>query len=210
MKYLIISVISLLFLTSCEEVIDLELDSVEPRLVIDAALERRINSDGVVIEFNQVLLSLTTDVFDSIPNPVNNAQVSITNLSNGNVFRMQSGNPGEFSIWPGGFPIGFPQNGRFEVQNDVEYKLTVVYENETYEATEILNPSTPIDNILQFEDTNAFKEPEDVAFKIVYTDIPGEGNFYTFNINNANFITVEDTFIIDGEQFDFNYFFNCQ
>jgi len=66
MKYLIISVISLLFLTSCEEVIDLELDSVEPRLVIDAALERRINSDGVVIEFNQVLLSLTTDVFDSI------------------------------------------------------------------------------------------------------------------------------------------------
>ena len=208
MKYIVISLISLFFLTSCEDVIDLELDSVEPRLVIDAALERQINEDGEIVEFNKVILSLTTDVFDATPSPVNFADVSITNMSNEDVFRMRNvNNRGEFSIWPDGFPVGFPANGMFQVENDVEYKLTVIHEGETYEATEVLNPSVPIDFLLQFEDTRNFKEPQDVAFTIAYTDRPGEGDFYTFNVNNTNFITTEDTFIIDGAPFDFDYFF---
>ena len=63
-------------LASCEEVIELELENSEPRLVVEGTI-----SEG---ELATIQLTLTSDYFDDInPQVVENATVSITDVQLG-------------------------------------------------------------------------------------------------------------------------------
>lgn len=199
MKYILFFLISLLVFTSCEEVIDVDLDTSETRLVIDAKIERKHFPSGEITQEVIVDLSLTTSFFEPTPTFINDAEVSLTDMNTGTVYSAQN-----FNNTNGQYII---VNSDFVVQNDTEYLLTVLYNNETYEATEILNPSVPIDNLFQFKNNNAFSDPEDVAINITFQDLEGVGDYYVFNIDNNNFLATDDEFIIDGESFSFDYFY---
>lgn len=200
MKKIFFLIINILVITSCEEVIDVDLDSDTGRLVIDARVERIYNTPaGEIINEVFVNLSLTTSFYDTTPNYVNNAQVSLTDLSSNIVYNLESINgTGLYSIL---------SSSNFEVQNDTEYLLTVVSDNETYQASEVLNVSVPIDNVFQFKASEEIIDPEDVAVNITFTDIVGPESYYIFGFNNMNFLATDDEFIIDGEDFSFEYFY---
>lgn len=198
MKNLILFLVSLLTLTSCEEIIDVDLETADSKLVIDAKIERiHTNETAEAITEVEVILSLTTAFNEISPSYVNNAVVSLTDLSSGVLYRMENNlNDGRYHIIL----------EDFEVLNDTEYLLTVIYNEETYEAREVLNPSVPIDNLFQIKNNNAFSDPEDVAVNITFTDIEGPGSHYIFKFDGVNFLATDDEFIIDGAPFNFDFF----
>jgi hypothetical protein len=65
---------------TCEDVIDVDLNEAEPRLVIEASINWFKNTPG---NNQSIKLSLSGPFFDDSLPPANGAEVTITNSSNG-------------------------------------------------------------------------------------------------------------------------------
>ncbi len=177
---------------SCEDVIDVDLPTSEPRLVIDALIG--FNSrNGDPITVGEVKLTLTAPFFDDEVPPALNAEVEIIDDESGEIFPLVEGDPGIFST-------GFP-----ELQFNRDYTLSIRYDGETYSATERLNPSPVIDNAVQ-GDGFLFDQDEETEVIITFTDIPGERNDYLFSFGFDNFLVIDDEFFQDSE-ITFSYFY---
>ncbi|MBT8376748.1 MAG: DUF4249 domain-containing protein [Winogradskyella sp.] len=163
MKKIILVIVGLLVITSCEDVIDVDLNSVEPRLVIDASINWFKNSTG---NEQHIKLSLVTSFFDETVPPANNAIVTITD-SNNNIFNfLEDGNTGIY------------KTDTFIPVIDEIYTLNIVYDNETYIAQEQLKSVSEIDFVEQ-NDNGGFSG-NDIELKAFYTDPVDEENYYLF------------------------------
>ena len=76
-------IILIFSLSSCEDVIDVELDTAAPRLVVEASIDWEKGTDG---SYQKIKLTTTTDYFGTEIPTVSNAIVSITNLNSGQIF----------------------------------------------------------------------------------------------------------------------------
>ncbi|UII75562.1 DUF4249 domain-containing protein [Flagellimonas sp. HMM57] len=192
MKNSIYLLLSLFLLASCEEVIDIELPTSEPRLVIDAIIGYNQNN-GDPITIGQVKLTLTAPFLqDEIP-PAENATVTIIDEENGQSFPLVESDPGVF------------QNGFPDLEFDREYTLIVNYDGETYTATQQLIPAPVISSAVQ-GDGFLFDEEEETEVVITFTDTPNERNYYLFSFGFDNFLVVDDEFF-EGSDITFSYFY---
>ncbi len=179
--------LSLLFLFSaCEEVIDLDLQTQDPKLVIDAAIQWQKGTSGAV---QTIKLSTTTSFFSNDFPTVSGATVQLINSQNA-VFEFLETNPGDYVC------------NNFVPEINENYLLRVVYQNETYEAEQRLLP-TP--NILPEveQDNEAGVLGEDIALKFFFQDFVNEENFYKFRFDvefkaTPNLGTVEDRFVANN------------
>lgn len=163
MKKIIVIVIVFVFTFSCEDVIEVDLNEGQTRLVIDASINWLKNTTG---NEQSIRLSLTAPFFDENVEPANGATVSISDL-NGNTFDfIEDGNTGVYS------------NSNFIPVIDGVYSLSIVYNDELYTATETLKSVTPIDFIEQKDDGGFLGE--DIELKAFYTDPANIENFYFF------------------------------
>ena len=64
------------------------------------------------------------------------------------------------------------------LQLNIEYKLTILYKEETYTATETLYTVSPLEFVEQRDDGGF--TGEDIELKAFFTDPAGEQNFYFF------------------------------
>ncbi len=160
-NYLIIIVLFLNF--SCEDVIDIALDTAEPKLVIDASINWFKGSTGS----NQTIkLTLTAPYFsESIP-PANGAQVYITDTNNNTFNFVEAGNTGIYF------------NTEFIPVINATYTLFINYDGDMYTATETLKSVVPIDFVGQ-NNTGGFTG-EETQLKAFYTDPIDEANYYFF------------------------------
>ena len=71
-------------LCSCEKIIDVNVPSVEPKLVVDATFEVFFNENPVTAD-TEVKLTLTSDFFDENIRGVTDATVSLKDLSDNSV-----------------------------------------------------------------------------------------------------------------------------
>ena len=167
MKKLLIIIFVFSCLTNCEDVVDIDLDTAEPRLVIDASINWFKNTPG---NEQSIRLSLTAPFFDESVPPANGATVQITD-SNNNVFNfVEDGLTGIY------------RNNNFIPEIDETYVLTIFYEGETYTGTETLKSVVPIDSVEQ-EDEGGFTS-EDIELNAFYTDPAGIENYYFFEFIN--------------------------
>ncbi len=197
---LLLLLIPILYL-SCEDVINIDLPSSPPRLVINAGLERIFNNDGNFTDEATVRLSLSIPFFSTEPNYVENATVTITNLTTNQIFNIQN-----TSFGRGTYKNNTEDN--LSIDPNAEYKLTVVYNNITYESIEKLNVSTPIDQVKQVKRNNNFDEDE-FAIEIKYTDVPNMDNFYVFDFGWGNLQSINhEDFFEDGKQTPTTQFFD--
>ena len=197
MKQIIFIILLAIFTLSCEDVVDVELDNTTPRLVIDARLDNVW--DGVqFVRDGVVKLSLTTPFFSEEENPISNASVTITNTETGESESLINILDGRFEFTP---------NSSFLVTEDTPYKLTIIYNNEVYEATEVVQKSASIESLEQVKNTNDFS-PNDIALEVTYIERPERGNHYIFDLDDTNFIAVDDEFVVDGAPFTFTYFYD--
>jgi hypothetical protein len=160
----IIALLSLgLLFTTCEDVIEIELNNSEPRLVIDAGIDWLKNTTG---NEQSIKLTLTAPFFDENILPANGASVSISD-TNGNTFIFIEENNS-----------GIYRNNTFIPVIDATYVLSVFYNNELYTATETLKSVVPIDFVEQNNDGGFLGE--DIELKAFYTDPANIENYYFF------------------------------
>lgn len=164
LKYIIV----FLFLVSCEDVVDVDVSSEEPRLVIDASINWLKGTTG---NEQQIKLTLSAPFFDDDIPPANGANVNIVN-SNNDVF----------TFIEDGF-TGIYRNTNFVPVLNETYTLTILYEGDTYVGTEILQSVVPIDFVEQTE--NGGFAGEDIEIKAYYTDPEDAENFYFFEFDSS-------------------------
>ena len=157
-----------MFIISCEDVIEVDVPTAAPRLVIDASINWFKNTSG-----NQQLisLSLSAPYFDTEIPPANGAQVTITDTQNNTFNFIEQDNSGIYI------------NNNFIPEINGEYNLIINYQNEVYTATETLKSVTSVDFIEQ-KNNGGFSNDE-IEIKAYYTDPVNEDNFYFYRFINT-------------------------
>lgn len=165
MKIKYILLFSMLFLfVACEEVVDVNLNTAAPRLVIDAAIKWQKGTSG---NLQTIRLSTTTGYFsDEIPS-VSGATVSITDSQN-NIFTFtEVAQTGEYAC-----------SDFVPILNE-SYTLNVVVNGQSYSATENLQPVPVIDNITQ--SANGGFTGDEPEVRVFFTDNAITDDFYLFS-----------------------------
>ena len=181
-------ILALAFL-SCEEVVDIDLDTAPPRLVVDAALTWQKGTAG---NGQYIRLTTTAPFFsDDIP-VVSGATVNVTNSTN-TIF--------EF--------IEEPETGAYICNDFVPvlnetYVLTVIYGDQIFTASEVMKPVPAIDDIEQ-EDEAGFSG-EEIELKILFTDDAATSDYYLFSVRPQSeaapfYQTIDDHFIQGNQSF---------
>lgn len=164
-KNIILSLLCIILLTSCEKVIDVDLNNENPRLVVDAGLTYIKGTDGK----NQSLtLSTTTGFFDKGVPKVSGATVYVTNSSNTRFnFLEEPNTKGKYTCTNFAPLIG------------ETYVLTVIYNGETYKAQDKLSAVNQIDNVEQRADLGINKD--EYGIRVNFQDPATENNFYVIS-----------------------------
>ena len=161
MRALLLIFICCLFLTSCEDVIEIELNDAAPRLVVEANLHVRIETG---IAGGYIKLTTTAPFFDNIIPTVENAIVKIID---------ENGIHYPFTHTEDGFYYG-----DFIPQEDIDYTLEILYNEETYTATTYFVSGVPLKYVEQRNDGGF--GGDQIELKVFYSDPAGEENFYYF------------------------------
>lgn len=196
-KYIFIIIISL-FTFSCQDVIDVDLEEGDTRLVIDAYFNI-FNDDfnGSSVTQGGIQLSLTAAFFDDEIQTVSNATVYITNLTDNSILNFVETSTSGFFI---------PDTSEnFQPELNTTYELTVIYENETYIATTQRIPTVPIDNLE--EGDGVLFEGTEKEIIITYTDEGSRDDFYLFEFGPKLFRQSRDIFY-QGQTFNTSYFYS--
>ncbi len=169
MKAILIFFSLIILLTSCETVIEIDLDYMKPKLVIE----------GVINDFEDhciIQLSKTTDYFNQKTNPtVSDAVITLTDNA-GAVVKFNEIEPGKYSGESG------------QVKSRIEYSLNIFTEGELYVAEATIPQKVNIDSL------TCLYNPESIFYEVGYVvschfSDPGEShNFYrlkTYNINDG-------------------------
>ncbi|WP_116788418.1 DUF4249 domain-containing protein [Flavobacterium psychrotrophum] len=184
--------ISSLFLTGCEEVVDVDLETAAPRLVIDASINWEKETPGTV---QTIKLTTTTGYYNTEIPVVSNATVFITN-SRGFVYNFTE-TPGTGSYVCANF---LPESGQ-------TYVLTVINDGQTYTATETLYDVPNVTHIQQTDNGGFLGEDKEVRF--FFNDPADEENYYMVRYDTdvipfPEYDVMEDRFTNGNEMF--NYF----
>ena len=164
-RYIILSAFICL---SCEDPIDVNLNTAAPKLVIDASINWFKGTPG---NEQEIKLSLTAPYFDVAVPPANAAQVTITD-----------GNSNTFTFIEEG-STGIYKTDNFMPEIDGVYELTIVYNGETYSAQETLKSVSSVESVEQINE-GGFSGDE-TEIKAYYTDPGNETNFYFFEFTNT-------------------------
>lgn len=177
----------LIVLSSCNKVIDVDLNETDPKFVAEANYTAE---DSTV----RVQLSLTSSYFDSNPSTtLDNLVVIITDhLGNAQT-------------------VPFVSNGYYELTNyipifNTNYTLTVQYNGTTYTANSMMHPPVPLEDIT-YEYFPAFfgLEPGYLAY-LRFNDPPGVQNQYIIavSVNHVEMNKLTDLFLQDDDYSDGN------
>jgi hypothetical protein len=155
--------IGLILISGCEKVVDIDLNTMEPKLVIDATIKWQ---KGTVGNVQTIKLSTTTSYYNNQIPTVSGATVFITDAAN-NVFNFVESNVAGSYVCLNFTPV-----------LNRNYTLTVNSNGSTYIATETLKPVPQIDRIEQINNTGF--TGKDTEIKTYYTDNGLTEDYYLF------------------------------
>jgi hypothetical protein len=170
MKPILIFFSLIILLTSCESVIEIELDYMKPKLVIE----------GVINDFDNqciIKLSKTTDYFNHKTNPAVSGAVIILTDDAGTTIKFNEVEPGNY-LGEG-----------IQAESDINYTLSILSEGDNYVATATIPQKVNIDSL------TCLYNPESILYEVGYvvschfSDPVESRNFYrlkTYNINDKS------------------------
>lgn len=208
MRILFVLVVLVLSFWSCEDVIEVDLPTEEPRLVVEAV----IRVDTSVAQFPvRFKTTQTVGFFDEITIPDSPVEgmllLNETQADRPIIFIPDPAEPGTFvPQGPDGTAAtgGFMSPSTFENPDD-RWILSFEHKEQLYLAEFRYRPSVPIDNLEQGTET-LFDEDETEVI-VTFTDLEEREDFYVFDMDFGLFVTSEDRFF-NGEQFEFSYFYD--
>ena len=192
-KIYIYTILTVLLFSNCEKVVDIDVPTIEPKLIIDASFEVLFNESPVTANM-AVKLKLSTDYFNETIPTVSDAIVFLTNTADGSVINFSDVNlNGNFA------PII-----NFIPKDAIEYELTVVYKSEIYKGNATKVKSTQIDSAIQGDET--LFSGKETEVKVAFKDNVDNENYYLFNFTNNLFLPLEDRFF-NGTNYNFSFFY---
>ncbi len=175
---------------SCEDVIDVDLQTAPERLVIEASIDWEKGTSGN----NQTIKLSTSSAYfaESQNTPVTNAAVKVTNTNTLEEFIFTNENNGNYTT----------TNFTPIVGNT--YSLEVIYNSEIYSATETLQAVTDITRIEQ--STEKGFDDEALEVSVYFVDPEEEKNYYLFKFKQDGDLLFEleagDDEFINGNEVD--------
>ncbi len=157
----ILAFFGLILVSSCEKVVDIDLNTMAPKLVIDAAIKWQKGTLGNV---QTIKLSTTNSYYNDQVPTVSGATVFITDAAN-NVFNFVESNVAGSYVCSNFTPV-----------LNRNYTLTVNSNGATYIATETLKSVPSIDRMEQIN--NAGFSGKDIEIKSYYTDNGATQDYY--------------------------------
>ena len=192
-KIYIYTILTVLLFSNCEKVVDIDVPTIEPKLIIDASFEVLFNESPVKANV-VVKLKLSTDYFDDTIPTVSDAIVFLTNTADNAVINFSDVNlNGNFT------PII-----NFIPKDAIEYELTVIYKSEIYKGNATKVKSTQIDSAIQGDET--LFSGKEIEVKVAFKDNVDNENYYLFNFTNNLFLPLEDRFF-NGTNYNFSFFY---
>jgi len=173
------------FFTSCEDVVNVDLEEAAPRLVVDAAINWQKGTAG---NTQKIKLSTSTGYFNSSIPTVSGAVVNIKN-SLGTTFDFLETTPG----------TGEYICSTFIPTLNETYTLTVVANGQTLTATETLKPVPQIDKIEQQIKPGFGDEGDVIEVRTYFTDSGFTHDFYMVRFKATHKAIPE--FNIDDDEF---------
>lgn len=187
MKKIVYIVFCTGLLFSCQETISVDLNESAPRLVIDAKII--VTKDSLYSA--NVILSTTVPFFESQQNFVNDASVKLM-MENGDFRLLPFREDGKYSL-------------SFEDKTHQEYTLEVIYNDETYTATERLAQSVPLEYVVQINNGGFLGDV--IELRAYFNDPVGIENYYyleEFSESDGASDVFSDKFF-DGNRFFITY-----
>ncbi len=185
--YIYILLISAFAFSSCEKVIDVNLNDADPRVVIEGKLTTEEGN-------NYISISKTSNFYsDELPVSITGAEVEVSDLD-GNVFIFDE------------VYSGIYRNNTFTAKSYNKYKLHISSDNKTYESTSETFYPVKIDSIAIEENNFGPKggnKDDELHYKVTcyFTDKLNEDNFYRLRIFiNGEFVS--GFFCINDNFFD--------
>ena len=190
MKNLIKVILIAILFSGCTDVVDVPLNTANPKLVIDASI---IWPKGTTGNIQEIKLATTTDFYTNAIPTVSGATVLVTNSSNV-IFNF----------------IEIPNTGVYKCTNfvpviDETYFLTVISNGQTYTASETLKSVAPITSVTQ-EIQSGFGTNFQ-KFKTFFNDPANAENYYLYKYKFSKNLKPEYS-IDDDKFFQGNTFFS--
>lgn len=190
MKNLILIIFISVLFSGCTEVVDIPLNTANPKLVIDASL---LWQKGTTGNNQEIKLSTTTDFYTNVTPSVSGATVYVTNSSNV-IFNF----------------IETPNTGIYKCTNfvpmiDETYTLTVISNGQNYTASETLKSVAAITSVTQ-EIQSGFGN-DFLKLKTFFNDPANSENYYLYKYKFSNNLKPEYS-IDDDTFFQGNTFFS--
>ena len=200
----------LLFFGACEDVVEVDTPTEEPRLIVDGLI--RVDTTEQFLGV-RIRISETSNFFEPIPvTTVDNIVILYEFFEDGLIVGTGSSSLAEETPGSGIYipDPNFSSDQRIStgiVEFDVLYTLLINYQDKVFASQTRYVPAVPIDQIVQGSET-LFDE-EDTEAIVTFTDDPDRDNYYVFDFSFNEFLGVEDTFI-QGQEFSFSYFYDRQ
>ena len=187
---LLLIFISTCITTSCEDVINVNLNNAAPKLVIEAAINWQKGTNGSI---QTIKLSTTAGFYDTTIPKVSGATVTVRNSANVVFVFSETGTSGEYVC------------SNFIPTINETYTLTIINNGATYTATETLKPVAPITKIVQ-NNTGGFTG-NNKEIKTFYQDPAGIANYYLYKYSYSNQVKA-DYYVDVDDFFNGNEFFS--
>ena len=196
MKRILLAILAVASLISCEDVIEVETPNEPPRLIVDGV----IRIDTSQSQTTAIIKLYTSSSFFEGISPASADFIMIQNLeyeSRGpldqNFILLDDDQPG---IYTG------TKNTTFFTEGSLD--LYVNFEGKNYYATTSFVPTSPIESLVQGEETLFTGDETEII--ISFTDDGTRDDFYIFDFGFNEFLVTEDEFY-QGQRFEFSYFY---
>ncbi len=190
-KFLIL--FSLIILTlcfsNCQEVVQVDLETGKPKLVIEASINWQKGTSGTL---QKIILTTTSSYYSNTTPVASGATVIVTSGPNTFVFVENAA-------------TGIYVCNNFAPVLNQSYTLTVNYGGANYTATETLKPVAPIIAVLQ--ENNGGLSGNDIRLRTTFLDPANEENYYLVYYKYSN-RPKPDYYVIDDLFFNGNPYFS--
>ncbi|RZJ51556.1 MAG: DUF4249 domain-containing protein [Chryseobacterium sp.] len=182
----VFSLLLVMFFSSCEDTVTLDLETGEAKIVVDAEI---IWKKGTTGNEQVIKISKMAPYYNNTTPKVSGAQVRIENAA-GDVFTFNETDPGVYVCT------------NFVPVLNADYKLFVTAEGQSFTATEKLTSVTPIDKVEQ-KMVPDFGGEDVIELTFYYKDPADQVNFYLTDYQ-SEFLLFPEYELTDDELFNGN------
>ncbi len=203
--------ILLILLTGCEDVIDVETPTEEPRLVVDGLIRVDESESFLPVE---IKVSLTDNFFGEVPvTSLENILIIYEEYDEGQLANIGTSTLAEIEPGTGIYRPDptFMDDQRIPtvvtLRDEVIFNLLITHNGRRYFAETSYVPTVPLISALQGR--GKLFSDDDTEVIVTFTDDPMSENYYVFDFDFDEFLVTEDEFY-QGQLFQFSYFYDRQ